>query len=420
MDVLKLRTTNPSTGQGKFAGFDFVRAFAALGVVLLHSCVPYLRHPMPGLTWPVHDSKSWLIDFLFWSIELFIMPLFLVLAGFFAWQTLMHRGSVTLIKSRGRRLLVPLLFGMLIVLPLDLYSWLLGWVAEGLIEPVKLKSLKFDGGIDRDLWGLGHLWFLQYVFLYVVALALVPLVRSRFAIASRCKPSPRVMTAIVLVGGSLVLYFRPEVVWGFQHSFFPVPSKWIYSGLFFAFGAMLAAHDGQLSWLKANASRLVLPAISILIAAVVLGRWQLAGGDDQLAASTLGVLTCGGALLVTLSLIGLAVQRIGRIPVAVSYLAAASFWIYLVHHPILGLVHLDLKWLLPSASPIFKTAAAFTIAGGVSLLTYEGLVRQTMLGRVLGFNWELPPAQADEGDVISIDSAPEGQPVVDEPSRRAA
>jgi peptidoglycan/LPS O-acetylase OafA/YrhL len=232
------------------------------------------------------------------------------------------------------------------------------------------------------------------------------------------------MTVIVLLAGSLVLYFRPEVVWGFQHSFYPVPSKWVYSGLFFAFGAMLAAHDRHLSWLTSNVSRLVAPAIALLIAAVVLGRWQLAGGDDQLAASTLAVLTCGSALLVAVSLIGLAAKRISRVPVGVSYLAAASFWVYLVHHPIIGLVHLDLKWMLPSASPIFKTAAAFTIAGGVCLLTYEGLVRGTALGRLLGLGWELPPSREDEGKVISLDSAGREKSAVDKPSlppsRRAA
>lgn len=420
MDVVRLRTPNPPAGNRKFAGFDCVRAVAALGVVLLHSCVPYLQHPMPGLAWPVRDSESRVVDCLFWSIEVFIMPLFLVLAGFLAWQTLTRRGSGALIKSRARRLFVPLLFGILVVLPLDLYCWLLGWVAEGLIQPVKLKSLKFDGGMDRDLWGLSHLWFLQYLFLYVLVLALVWLARGRFAIASRWKPTPGTATLAVLLAGSLVLYFRPEVVWGFQHSFFPVPSKWFYSGLFFAFGAMLAAWDGQLSWLTSNSRRLVAPAVSLLVAAVVAGRWQLGGGENHLAATTVAVLTCSSALLVAVTLIGLAAERISCVPSVVSYLAAASFWVYLVHHPIIGLVHLDLKWLFPSASPILKTAASFTIAGGVCLLTYEGLVRSTALGRMLGLGWELPAGRQPDGEVISIDSGRGPEPAVDEPSRRAA
>ena len=62
----------------RLAGLDRVRALAALGVVLLHACVPYLRHPMPGLTWPIRDTTSATVDWLFWSIEVFIMPVFLI------------------------------------------------------------------------------------------------------------------------------------------------------------------------------------------------------------------------------------------------------------------------------------------------------------------------------------------------------
>ncbi|MGB1817903.1 MAG: acyltransferase family protein, partial [Rubripirellula sp.] len=161
-------STSPAPEEkNNFAGLDALRCFAALGVVLLHSCVPYLRYPMPGLTWSVMDTPNTAIDFLFWSIELFIMPLFLVLAGFFAWQTLRRRGPSTLIRSRARRLLIPLLFGALVILPLDLYCWVGSWVVEGIVSPVKLKSLKIDHPIGQNLWGLSHLWFLQYLFLYI-------------------------------------------------------------------------------------------------------------------------------------------------------------------------------------------------------------------------------------------------------------
>ncbi len=313
MNVLPLRTGDPPSVKANFAGLDAVRAFAALGVVLLHSCVPYLQYPMPGLAWSVRDGKSSFVDFGFWSIELFIMPLFLVLAGFLAWQTLQRRGAWKLVRSRGKRLLPPLIFGIVVILPLDLYCWLLGWVSEGIVAPVKLKSLKFDGGIDRDLWGLSHLWFMQYLFLYVVAVAVAAKAWNRFAILRRFEIGPRTMTAVLLGVGSLALYAHPEVVWGFQHAFLPVPSKWIYSGLFFAQGAMLAAHDGQLSWLKSNATRLVAPAIALSIAAVMMGRWHLADGDQQLAELTLAILTCVGALVVSLAIIGVAVKHIQHV-----------------------------------------------------------------------------------------------------------
>ena len=404
MDILPLRKTvlsspeDSSSIKRQLPGLDAVRAFAALGVVLLHSCVPYLQNPMPGLAWPVRDSNSFIVDVVFWSIELFIMPLFLVLAGFFAWRTLQSRDELALVKSRAKRLLGPLMFGIFVILPMDLYAWVLGWVAEGIVAPVKLKSLKFDGNIDQNLWGLSHLWFLQYLFLYVVAVAGLSHLCKRFEVL-RVSMRPRALVAFGFVIGSATLYLHPEVVWGFQHAFVPFVSKWIYSGLFFFLGAVVAAHDEHLEWLCANANRMIAPALASAMAAVVLGRWHLAGGDNQLAQGTLASLTCLSAGLISMSLIGVAVSRIKHVSLTVQYLAAASFWVYMIHHPLLGLVHTDLKWLLPQMTPLVKTGLAFTLSTAVSLLSYEALIRRTWLGRRLGFHWE-PVEKASENNTI--------------------
>ena len=422
-----------------FAGLDAVRAFAGLSVVLLHSCVPYLVHPMPGLSWPVRDTPSTAIDLLFWSIELFIMPLFLVLAGFFAWQTLERRGPRALVTHRARRLLIPLTFGILFVLPLDLYSWVTGWVAEGLVSPIKLRSLKFDDGVDKDLWGLSHLWFLQYLFIYITGVACFGWAHRRFPWLRRFQPSLFSAVALTIALGSVVLYFHPQVVWGFQHSFFPVASKWLYSGIFFVFGMILAVNDGNLEWLKRHSSRLVAPACLALLAALSLGCWQLSVWETAksslnqasnpldtgvldtgvldtgvldtgvldtgvldtgvldtgvLAAGALAITTTTSALLITLAVLGVSVKQIQRVPAVVSYLAAASFWVYIVHHPIIGLVHLDLKWMLPNLPSSLKVVGAFAVTCTFSLMIYESFVRRTAFGRLLGFAWEFPKTTA--------------------------
>lgn len=409
MNLLPLRNNDPlqtaerTAANNHVAGLDSVRAYAALVVVLLHSGVPYLVHPMPGLVWPVKDTPSSLIDFGFWSIELFIMPLFLMMAGFLAWNTLHNRGSRTLVRSRARRLLVPLLFGIVFILPLDLYAWAIGWVAEGVVAPIKLRSLKFGGEIGRNVWGLSHLWFLQYLFLYVAVLAACDSLRSRLATLQRIRFSPTVVTVLILAAGSATLYLRPEVVWGFQHAFLPVPSKWIYSGLFFAFGVALAAHRSLRFDLQANVGRLAMPTMALMVAAVTLGCWYLREGEGQLASFTLALLTCGGALLISVTILATAIKRTKHVSRMVSYLAAASVWVYIVHHPILGLVHLDLKWLLPGVSPLVKIMATFLITCGVSLLTYEGFVRRTALNRWLGFRpnpWSAPSGDRNSLSVV--------------------
>ena len=403
MDIVPLHRKPERPQPTNFAGFDAIRALAALGVLLLHACVPYLQHPMRGLAWPVRDSSSAAVDVLFWGIELFIMPVFLVMAGILAWQSLHRHGPGKLVKTRARRLLIPLAFGMLVILPLDLYAWVLGWVGEGLVPAVKLKSLKFDNGIDRDLWGLSHLWFLQYLFLYVAVLAGAIYLAERSIHIRRLMPAPRVAIALLLVAGAITLWFCPEVVWGFQHSFLPVASKWLYSGTFFFGGVLIAKSDPQLTWLTGQVPRFALPTLVLAACTVLLGRWQLAGGQNTAAGVLLAVTTTVSAWAITLCIIAWATKKVTGLPVAMQYLGAASFWIYVVHHPFMGLIHTDLKWLLPGAAPAVKSLIAWVTCAGFSLLLYEGLVRKTALGRWLGFAWSIPrPTQTDRDIIIPI------------------
>ncbi|MEE2937244.1 MAG: acyltransferase [Planctomycetota bacterium] len=412
MDILPLE--NGSQPAKKFAGLDGLRAISALGVVLLHACVPYARNPMPGLAWPVHDGSSGIVDFALWSIELFIMPVFLVIAGFFAYRGLQRHGETALVRQRARRLLIPLLFGVVVILPIDLHLWVLGWVIDGQVEPVKLRSFKFDGQIDKDLWGLSHLWFLQYIFLYLCVLSLGSFVGKRFQRLRFPGWSLFQWTLILLFAGTSILAVRPNVVWGFQHSFWPVPSKWIYSGLFFALGALIAKHDPQFQRLSTVALRLWPPALGISVAAVLLGQWHLNGGENQFASLLLAAFTCLSATLLTTALIGTVATRVKQVPPAIKYIAAASFWIYIVHHPIVALIHIDLYLLAPRWNPVMKTGLSFGLATTISLLMYESLVRTTAFGHWLGLGWRRKPKAVD---LLPIDTLAE--PAVQQPAKAA-
>jgi peptidoglycan/LPS O-acetylase OafA/YrhL len=392
MEVLRLRRIDDrSSANLRFAGLDVVRAFATLGVVVLHACAPYAQHPMPGLSWSTQDQASVPVDLFLWAIELFIMPLFLVLAGFLAGRTLATRGPQALLKSRADRLVRPLLFGIVVILPLDFYVWMCGWLADGLITPGKIRSLKFDGEVDRNLWGLAHLWFLQYLVTYVLITSALSTLALRVPALRRGIPSP----VPALVGLSLVaisvLCVAPEVVWGFQHAFVPVPGKWIYSGVFFVLGLAIARSDPRLEIVQNLAGRLAAPSVCCAAAALALGRWHLAGGQSGLAVSVLAVLTAVSAGSITVVLFGLAERRVRRPPRWVTYLSAASFWVYLSHHPVVALTHIDLKHCFPTMNPVWKVVIAAGTGMAVSLMTYHLLIRGTAFGRWIGVGEKAVP-----------------------------
>ena len=167
--------------------------------------------------------------------------------------------------------------------------------------------------------------------------------------------------------------------------------------------------------------------MALVASALTLGAWHLQGGENDLASVMLAVTTCLSAVMMTLAIIGTTAKRVEAVPVSVSYLAAASFWVYMIHHPILGLIHTDLKWMLPGTSPVLKVGLAFGVTSRLSLATYELWIRQTALGRLLGFDWQAPGRSVEttssdaEPGVISIETGRESVRMpTPAPTRRAA
>ncbi|TWT65354.1 glucans biosynthesis protein [Allorhodopirellula solitaria] len=369
-----------------FAGIDALRGYAAVAVVLLHACVPYARPSMAGLSWSVHDTPSDIVTALFWAIELVIMPIFLVIAGFFAARSVSSRGGWSVTMQRLQRLGKPLAWALVLMLPLEFYIWMLGWVADGSVSIREVRRIKFAEGIDRNLWGLSHLWFLQYLMIYTVILA------SVWPRLSRCSTTTLVRFGLPCTFAAAVisLTMRPEVVWGFQHSFLPVLSKWVYSGAFFTAGVFWYSLDPQLSELGKRGQRLLGPGVLLSAAAVSMGIWWLnAAGDPATWLSGgwanapamngslaqaggfpigsvwmrggLATLSVGAASLLTFGLLGIAATRQRPLGRGLASLAAASFLIYLLHHPIVGLASTAAKYAMPGASPLFKVAVVTTL-----------------------------------------------------------
>jgi glucans biosynthesis protein C len=426
------------------SALDWLRAISAVLVVALHAGIAYLSHPMPGLAWPTQDGQSSIVNGIVWTIELFIMPLFLIIAGYLAWQSLRRRGPADLVRTRVSRLLKPFAFACLFILPIDFYIWVDGWVIDGLVPARKLRSLKFEDGIDKNLWGFAHLWFLPYLMSYVALLAGVDTINRRgyrfgnFAQAFGQWSWQR-WTAILMFTATAILYVRPEVVWGFQHAFLPVPSKWTYSGLFFIAGVLIAKHDRDFMSLAHACQRTIPLACVTAFAAIVMGLWHLdqsslvteksssSDASTTLAALLLAGLTVAAAITLSLAAIGATTRWNRSTPRWIAYLSGASFWIYLVHHPLVGLLQIDLKYLLPTAPAEIKFALVTILTTGISIGSYHVMIRQTRLGRWIGLaspstSETSTTDQTDQPQILSLPSVdPEpSEKSSEQPSRRAA
>ena len=422
-------------GSKHLFGLDGLRALAAVLVVVLHAGVPYCHHRMPGLAWPTFDRPHGLVDVCFWTIELFVMPLFLCVSGFLMHRSIASRGANAAFRSRCKRLLRPLAFGMLVILPIELYVWVDGWVIDGLVPLRKLRSFKFDDGLDADLWGTSHLWYLVYVWTFAAMCWIafserLAKGRSRIfeAISKRIgrqdvpmnAPTPHPEHAAVKFaepttqGGcesqrvahlpisldrktcvlfgvacvaALAVAIQPRVVWGFQHDFAPVPTKWMFCAAFFVLGLVWSRRSTEFATTGPQRIRLAGLSVCFLAAALTLGVHHLGTPDDamtpMLSRVTLACLTAAAAVTTVRCVLAWCLSRQKPFGVVVGHLSAASLWIYLVHHPLVGLMHIDAKALWPEASGWMKFVGVSGCGLAVSLLSYR-VVAPTRLGNWLG------------------------------------
>jgi peptidoglycan/LPS O-acetylase OafA/YrhL len=356
---------------------DALRAAAALAVVSTHAAVAYMDVQMPGLVWAIHDrSTSRVFDWIFWWCNGVSMPLFFLLAGFFAAMVCDERGAGVFLRHRTKRLLLPFAAACVVILPVTFYVWAGGWLLAGHCTLQQIRRVQFGPAIQPNLYGPAHLWFLEYLLLLSLLFAGVELLRRGR------KREPRAFdasTALTLMGATaLILWVDPGAPTHFQNSFVPHPARFLYYAVFFFAGAVVFRGGARVTGSRLQS------ALSVGASLVAFGgvAWLLPLHlSEQLHGMARLLLVGTTVLFVWLSVfgfVGLAQHFFERESVAVTYLAAASYWIYLMHFPIVGLTQVGLSQL---PGPAFvKYAVVFGVALLLSLLSYERLVRHTVVG----------------------------------------
>jgi len=374
---------------------DGLRAAMMLLGLVLHSAASYVTVPLQS-AWPYQDrATSALFDLLVFSIHLFRMPAFFVMAGFFAALLYQREGPRGFLAHRARRILLPLALAWPVLCPLILAGF--GYAnarGGGTGSP--------PGGMIRAMGvaGLVHLWFLYHLLIFSVAAALaVPLLRhlpaglrrgagALFALVVRRR------TGLLLPIAVTALTLLPMTHTGFDTStaFLPPPRVLVAYGMFFAFGWLLF---GQRELVAAFASK-TWPCLGggSLVAAAYLA-WMVT--PDPGASSGLRVVGCSLASaatwLLVFGLTGLFARHFDRPAPLQRWLADGAYWIYLVHLPFA-------IWLPGLLAPLAWPAGvkfALVLAGtaGATAGSYYLFVRSTWIGLALNgrrFPRGLPPA----------------------------
>jgi hypothetical protein len=145
---------------------DWLRILSILCVFMLHSGMAFVPWE-----WHIKDKETsqLLMEFNF-VLSRLRMPLLFFISGTVTWFMLQHRTSKSFIGLRLRRLLIPLVFGMLVIVPPQVYM-------ERLTQGFKGNFLDFypsiftTGAYPKGNLSWHHLWFIVYLFVYDVVFA---------------------------------------------------------------------------------------------------------------------------------------------------------------------------------------------------------------------------------------------------------
>lgn len=387
-------TTMTSGGADRLHGLDAVRGYALLLGVIYHATMAYLPGPQ---IWPVKDSRESLtLSGLFFVSHTFRMTTFFLIAGFFAHLMIEKRGVLGFIKDRAKRIALPLVGFW----PVSIGGILIGAAYAVYVATGHVPTHGPPPGPNPPFlaFPLTHLWFL-YLLLWLYAGILV----ARWCVA-RFDPRgvlPKMADELVrfIIGsriGTVVLALPVFAAFALSPNWLPwfgvttpdnslIPNAIALTqfGAAFGFGFLLHRQAGLLQTLAERWGMHLGLAVLFTVAQLA---WMgvhpmLHPATSDLQRLGLGAYYAMSAWTGTFAVIGLALRFLGNHSPARRYIADSSYWVYLVHLPIVMILQAAVSRL---GWP-WEAKFAVVLGVGFTLMfaSYQFLVRRTWIGAIL-------------------------------------
>ncbi|MEW6653188.1 MAG: acyltransferase family protein [Bacteroidota bacterium] len=224
---------------------DWLRVIAFFLLIFFHTGMFFVP-------WDFHfknSQTSELFELWMTPVNQFRLPLLFIISGIGSYFVLSHRTIGGFFKERTVRLLIPLIFGMFVIVPPQMYFeyQFRGANYSSYFEFYK-KVLEFIP-YPKGSFSWHHLWYISYIFVYsVAALPLLKYLRSDSSVSAKkavlnffSKPN-RIYFAIL---PPLVLYYW--LAWQFPttHALWGDWYNLTYSFIFFLYGIISISVKGM-------------------------------------------------------------------------------------------------------------------------------------------------------------------------------
>jgi fucose 4-O-acetylase-like acetyltransferase len=384
-------SSNPTSSDRRSERQHYLDAIRVSAILLL---IPYhaARYVQKGF------GEDRVVDAGVWFLHTWHMPLFFAISGFLAATALRRSSAMRQVRSRLRRLGIPLVIGMLTVVPLANFF---------VIEAAALWSRDQKVPVKRELtfghvFNLTpqHLWFLDYLLVIsLVAIAVWMAIQTWPKLGAAIRRGFQVVITswwgIPALAAISALILSTKAGWvaggSMSDSLMPVPTLLVYFSFFFLFGWLLSGQDDLSEVLKRGAWLRFVAGALIAIPGFVLfynntdftGNVGSAGAlaeNGQLR--MIGLFAVGLVCwLMLFGIWGLLARYVNRESRVLRYLADASFWIYLIHIPFLVAIQSSL------AQTHLEVALRYALTVGGTLALAVGSYALVQAGRGL---WKRP------------------------------
>ena len=206
---------------------DWLRIISILGVLLFHSAMPYVAED--GWHIKNHQTSNLMMESNHF-LHLFRMPLLFFISGTVSFYMMQRRSTLSFIGLRFRRLFIPLLVGMFLIVPPQIYMERLAGGYKGSFWDWYPSVFNFVP-YPKGSFSWHHLWFIAYLFLYDLMFA------PMFAWMISAKSDAFKQKLAAMANGKWVyLLMLPGIIWfALLSDLLPETNDLVHDGCFFVY-----------------------------------------------------------------------------------------------------------------------------------------------------------------------------------------
>ena len=313
---------------------DWIRNICVLLLFVFHTASIFTYYE-PWYIWA--DSKSWLATIIFILCIPWHMPVLFFLAGASTIFSLSSRSGKRYILERVKKLIIPFILGMLILVPPQGYF---ARVSRG--RPVgnyfqqykyfwtTISDIPYDGGL-----GPAHLWFILYLFIIsIIGLFIIRSFKKEGMKKFLLRLKDKLTNKYSLVFSVLVLFIADMTP-------LAIAQKNILIFLIvFLMGYIVYGDKDYLVYIdkKKRKSLIITVIFFVFYTGVILPYYNLNNNDNKGLKVILSIMRNGAMITTIVAIIGYGRKYLTRRGKILDYLNKACFPIYILHQPVIVLI----------------------------------------------------------------------------------